>query len=377
VRRLVVPLLCLLAVAVAGCAPRTGGQAPPPDPAPSPTGAPGVGEYRVGVVDFDAMVRAHRRWPELDALNRRMGSLQMRLASPPPPPDLPAAPPTADLQAEADRLRTSLHEELRDLQAQLQGRLEAFVNDLRADQEARLADRHRELNAELQRVVEAKRDELQRDLERYELAAMAEYRLPLANLRVRADVVGIPNEEEAQRVTAEAERITKERDEKIRARAQELEKQLQTFQEARTAEAEATIRAMVAAFEAEGKKQVEAKQAEAEAEFNAAVKRREESLRTTMEARQQIVVQGAEGQLREAQQRYIRQVEGEAGRLRAELQELAGQRLRLEDAILAEVKIEVAAAAQARGVDAVVTHAVAHLGGVDLTQDVISRLRRP
>jgi Skp family chaperone for outer membrane proteins len=376
VRRLAA-LLILVAVATSGCGPQVGGQAPAPAADPSPGAPPAAGEYRVGVVNFDAMVRAHRRWPELDAVNRRMERLQVRLGSPPPPPDLPTAPPTADLQAEADRLRESLHGELRELQEQLQRRLEAFANDLRADHEARLADRHRELNTELQRVITAKRDDLQRDLERFELSVMTEYRLPLANLRVRADVVGIPNEEEAQRVSAEAERITKERDEKIRARAQELERQLQVFQEARTAEAEETIKAMVAALEEEGKKHIEAKRAEIEAEFNAAVKRREGTLRTAMEARQQIVVQGAEGQLRAAQQRYVQQVEAEARRLRAELQELAGQRLRLEDAILAEVKIEVATVAQARGVDAVVTHTIAHPGIVDLTQDVIARLKRP
>ncbi|MDR7457272.1 MAG: hypothetical protein QN125_08330, partial [Armatimonadota bacterium] len=152
---------------------------------------------------------------------------------------------------------------------------------------------------------------------------------------------------------------------------------LQTFQEARTAEAEATIKALVAALEDEGKKQLEAKRSEVEAEFTAAVKQREQALRATMEARQQIVVQGAQGQLRAAHERYLRQVGAEAGRLRAEIEELAGQRLRLQDSILAEVKIEVAAAAQARGVDVVITHAVAALGTMDLTQDVIARLKRP
>lgn len=366
----------LLAVAASGCGPQAGAPASTAGPASTPTASPAP-RYRVGVVNFDAMVRAHRRWPELDALNRRIATLQMRMASPPPPPDLPSPAAGVNLQAEADRLRAALEEELRTLRDQLQGRLDAFVNDLRADQEARVADRHRELNAELQKAIEAKRDELQRDLERYELRVMAEYRVPLANLRVKADVVGIPNEEEAKRVSAEAERITRERDEKIRVRAQELEKQLQTFQEARTAEAEATIKAMVAALEEEGKAQLQTKRAEAEAEFAAAVKQREQALRTTMEARQQIVVRGAQGQLRAAQERYVRQVEAEAARLRAEIQELAGQQLRLQDSILAEVKIEVAAAAQARGVDAVITHAVAAVGAVDLTQDVIARLKRP
>ena len=55
---------------------------------------------------------------------------------------------------------------------------------------------------------------------------------------------------------------------------------------------------------------------------------------------------------------------------------LLEQRARLEDSMVAEVRIEIAAAAQARGVDAVLAYAVAHPGAIDLTPDVIARLKR-
>ena len=62
---------------------------------------------------------------------------------------------------------------------------------MRAEQEGKLADRQRELNVELQQAIETKRNEFQQELEKFELATMIEYRIPLANLRIKGDVVGI------------------------------------------------------------------------------------------------------------------------------------------------------------------------------------------
>lgn len=368
-------LLLLVVATLVGCRP-SGGGAPAPTPRPAPAGSPRPAAYRVAVVDLGALLRAHRRWGELEALHRRIGALQVRLASPPPAPEPPKTEVGPDLQAEADRLQASLKAELEELRQQLQRRVEAYANDVKAEQEAKLADRQRELNVALSKTVEAKRDELQRELERFELATMAEYRIPLLNLRVKADVVGIANEEEVKRIQAESDRLHKERDEKVRVHAQALDRQMQEFVRTSTAEAEATFNAYVASLEDEARVKIEAKEREARAEFDSAVRQREETFRTAMESRRKLVMDTAQTQLRAAQEQYARQVEAEAARLRAELQALDGQRVRLEDSMLAEIKIEVATVAQERRIDVVVTQTIAHRGVIDITPAVIARLRR-
>jgi hypothetical protein len=366
VRRLLVAGFVLTAAtAIAGCQPQTGSPAPTPTPVAEPTHA----GYRVAIVDLGAALRAHRRFAEYAALTRKMDALQLRLTNPPPS--------GSHLQTEADRLQAAYTAELDALRDQLHARVEAFANDVRAEQEAKLADRQRELNAELTKVLEAKRDELQADLEKFELATMAEYRIPLLNLRVKADVVGVSNEEEAKRIQAETERITQERDERIRARAQVLEKQVQEFVQARNAEAQSRFQAYIGTLEDEAKARVQAKEAEARAELEAEVRKREKLFSESMEGRRKLVVEGAQGQLRAAQEQYARQVEAEGRRLRVELQELAAQRLRLEDSMLAEIKIEIASLAQQRRVDAVLTQTLGHHNVLDLTQELIARLKRP
>jgi hypothetical protein len=371
---------------VAACRP-FGGGAPTPTATPTPRVETTPRGYRVAVVDVDRVMRSHRRWPELAALIKKMDALQARLSTPPLPPELPA--PTrpdgtiANLEAEAKRLQASMTAELEELRAQLRTRLEAYVNDLRAESEAKVADRQREANTEFQKTLEVKRDELQRDLEKYELSVMAEYRIPLANLRVKSDVVGAANEEEAKRMAAEADRIHKERDDKVRARATELEKQFQEFQQGKTTEFEAKFKAMVASVEEEVNAKIKVREDELSAEFQEAIRTREAAFKTAMAERERLARQAAQStqqtgdaQLRAAQARYAKQVEAEAGRIRAELQALAAQRLRLEDSVFAEIKIEVATVAQERRVDAVVARAVTYPGAIDLTGDLIARLKR-
>lgn len=376
----------LVAVLIASNRP-FGGGTPAPTATPTPRAEATPRGYRVAVIDVDRVLRAHRRWPELAAVIKKMDALQLRLATPPPPPELPT--PTrpdgviVNLDAEAQRLQASMTAELDELQAQLRDRLEAYVNDLRAEHEAKLADRQREVNAEFQKALEAKRDDLQRDLEKYELSVMAQYRIPLANLRVKSDVVGVANEEEAKRMTAEAERIHKERDDKVRARAGELEKQFQEFQQARTTEFEARFKTMVASVEEDVNGRIKTRESELRTEFEAAVRARGDAFKAAMEERRRLAIQAAQGgqqvdeaQVRAAQARYVKQVEAEAARIRAELQALAAQRLRLEDSVFAEIKIEVATVAQERRVDAVIARAVTYPGAIDLTGDLIARLKR-
>ena len=55
---------------------------------------------------------------------------------------------------------------------------------------------------------------------------------------------------------------------------------------------------------------------------------------------------------------------------------LQEQRVRLEDGILAEVKIEIAAIAQDRKLDVVLTRFVTNVAGIDITSDVVQKLKR-
>ncbi len=368
------PIAGLLAILVliAGCGSRSA-ETPAPSPAAQPTA---VAPYVVGVVDMAVLLRTHRRWPELEGLNKKIDALQLRLANPPQPPALPPQNFDPQLQAEADRLSAAYRAELAELEEQAKRRVEAFAADVKAEAEAKLADRQRQANEELQRAFEVKRDELQRDLEKFELATMTDYRIPLLNLRLKADVVGLSNEEEAKRLNEEAGRLLQERDGKIRTRAQTLDKTMQEFQQTKTAEVETRFKAGVAAVEEEANKRIAAETAATRAQFEAAIKEREARLRSGVEQRRQILVGGTGEQVRAAEERYARQLRAEGGRLQAELQALHGQRLRLEDAMVAEIKIEIATLAQERKVDVVLARTVANVAGVDLTQAVIPRLKR-
>lgn len=369
-------LLLAVLAASAGC--RSGGPGGAQGPAPTPTPAAVVTPtgYTVAVVDIPAVLRSHRRWPELEALLKKIEALQLRLSNPPPPPSQPPPDFQSDLQAEADRLSAALRAELVELEEQVKRRLEALASDLKAEQEAKLADRQRQANVELQRVVDARRDEVQRELEKFELATMAEYRIPLLNLRLRADVVGVTNEEEAKRISQEADRLLKERNEKIRTRAEALDKLFQEFQKTKTAEAETQLKALVGTLEEEARSKIAAKEAEATAELQAAAKEREATLQKAIEERRKILIGGTEEQLRAAQERYARQVQAEGKRLQTELAAFSEQRLRLEDSVMAEIRIEVASAAQERKIDLVLVRGPAAASAVDLTRAVIARLRR-
>ncbi len=370
--------LLLVALTLTGCRPGGGGAA-----RPVPTSTPGAEvtptRETVAVVDMQAVLRSHRRWPELEALLKRLETLQIRLNNPLPPPVAPAAGVDirATLQAEGDRLFATMQAEVTALEEQAKRRFEAFVADLRAEQEGKLADRQRAANAELQKVIEAKRDELQRELEKFEIATMGEYRLPLLNLRLKADVVGVSNEEEGKRLSEEADRLLRQRDEKIKVRAQALDKSLDEFQKARSAEAEAQVKSLVKTLEDEAATKVEARQAETRAELQAEARTREAALQKALEERRKLLVGGTEEQLRAAHEQYARQVQVEGTKLQAEIQKVQEQRIRLEDSVLAEIKIEVASVAQERRIDVVLTRAVATTDAVDLTKAVIARMRRP
>lgn len=377
-RDLAIGFVLIAVTAVAGCTSGGGAGRPAPVSTPGAEVTP-VQQTVVAVVDVQAVLRSHRRWPELEAVLKRIDALQARLSNPLPFPEPPAAEADiqASLQAEGGRLFAAVQAEVTALEEQAKRRFDAFVTDLKAEQEGKLADRQRSLNVELQKVIEARRDELQRDLEKFELSTMGEYRLPLLNLRLKADVVGVTNEEEGKRLSEEADRLLRERDAKVRTRAQALDRGLDEFQKAKTNEAEAQLKDLIKTLEDEAVAKIAARQAEHRAELEAEAKTREAALNKALEERRKLLVGGTEDQLRAVQEQYARQAQAEATKLQAEMRAVQEQRIRLEDSVLAEIKIEIATVAQERKVDVVLSRALATAGAVDLTRAVIARLRRP
>ncbi|HXF83128.1 MAG TPA: hypothetical protein VNN19_10290, partial [bacterium] len=144
------------------------------------------------------------------------------------------------------------------------------------------------------------------------------------------------------------------------------------------AEVNARLNAEHAAATAEAQRLIEARRRALEAELAAEGARREQVFRQRLERRRKELLAAAEAAIAGRTAARGRDARTRAGQLQAELAALQEQRARLEDAILADVKIEVAAIAQARQVDVVLTRHIVSRGPavVELTADVIRRLRR-
>src|SRR3990170_3687940 len=95
-------LLLLTALAVGGC--RGIGPAARSQPTPSATPA---GPH-IGVVDVETVARAHPRWPELDALTKKLADVAAQLATPPQLSPVVRARIDARLRAQAKKLEAEV-----------------------------------------------------------------------------------------------------------------------------------------------------------------------------------------------------------------------------------------------------------------------------
>lgn len=354
-------MLALAAVLAAGCQRRQA------TPIPTPT-------TRVGVVDLQAVTRAHPRWSELDAVLRHLSDVQAQLAQAPPVPTVPEPDVQRALDAEAERLRGELEKELEFLKQDAQRRIEAFADELRTTQAAKLEETRRDLEAAGAQELAAKRDELRAQLRVAEGQIRDEYRYPLLNLRLRAEVAGLTSESEAQELQQQLQALTREREERIGAKVDEIQQTFMAYQTAKEAELNDRFKAAQAALQAEGQRQLTAREQQIQAELKRSAAEVEQTFRARLERRRKELLEAAQGPGRQGTPGES--LSARSARLRAELTALQEQRLRLEDAILAEVKIEVATIAQERRLDAVLTRFIANVSGTDITADVVQKLKR-
>lgn len=361
-------LLLLTALAVGGC--RGGGSSGAP--APSPT----FGLSRIAVVDLEAVVRAHPRWAEVDAIMKKLAQVEAALATPPVIPPILQAQVQARLRTQARRLEREFQAELAALKTRQEARVLQYALRVQAEHLAKLQQLRVETDAELNRGlrerVRAARDELRQ----FEIQVMNEYRFPITNLRLRAEVLGVASEEEQRQLVEELDRLLRERNTRVEARVVLLDVVVTDFQRAREAEANARYERARAAAEAESKRLIDAREREIQTETTRLGKAKEREFRQRLAAFRRTLTGIGEGQVDAAQRRFAGGLRQREQQLLAERQALTEQRLRLEDTILADVKIEVAAIAAARGLDVVLTRLVANLTGEDLTPEVLARVKR-
>lgn len=363
--------LVVLALAVAGCRGRQ-----PAAPAPSSPQQGTPAEPRVGVVDLSAVARAHPRWAELDTLARQAAEIEVQLGQVPPPPATLGADVQQALDVEAKQLREGFQQELDALREDARRRLDAEASAIREEDQTKFEADRKQLEAEAERQLKAKRDELHAKLVTAEQEIREEYRYPLLNLRLRAEVAGLTSEAEARQVLRELQGLQQEREDRIRAKAEEIDQAFQEFRKAKEAEVNAELKAMQDELNAEGQRRLDARRQELEAELARVAKEREQAFQERLTRRRQELLAAAEAQVRQRQDTFLQDVDARTQRLRAELAGLQQQRLRLEESILAEVKVEVAAIAQEQKLDLVLTRYIANVGGIDITADVVKKLKR-
>lgn len=363
--------IAMVAVLAIGCRSRPSSQVSPssaPSAVPSPA--------RVGVVDVQAIAKAHPRWQELDGLNTRVAQAESALALVPPPPPPPQTDVSRALEEEALRLKASFEEEVSALREDRAAALDTYAADVKKSQEAKFTVERTQIEVEARKALDARREELRAQLRAAEARIMAEYRYPLLNLRLRAEVAGLRSEEEGRQVLRQLQALQQEREERIRAAGEEIEREYQEFQKAKETEVNTTMKERQDALTAEGQQMVEAKRRELEASLEREASSRQRQFSARLEQRRKELIAAAEAQLRGQQTAYIRELDQRTAQLRAQLLSLQEQRARLEEAILAEVKIEVATIALAQHVDVVLTRHLSSRGLVDLTNDVIRKIRR-
>jgi hypothetical protein len=305
-----------------------------------------------------------------------LAEIEAQLAQPPPLPPMIQARIQTRLRAQARRLQARYQQEIASLRQRQEERLARYVAGVRAGQAAKLARLRAQVGAEYRRAIEARVRVLRQELRQFEIQVLDAYRFPMANLRLKVDVVGVATEEELRRITGELDRLLIERDAKIRAKADVLDAVLRDFEKARDAEATARMERARQAAEAETRRSTGAKERELVAETKRLVRGKQRAFQARVNAFRQGVLGIGEDLLDSAQRRYVQGLRQREQQLLAERQALVEQRQRLEDTILADVKIEVAAIAASRGLDVVLTRYVVNLAGEDLTREVIARMKR-
>lgn len=333
-------------------------------------------DARVGVVDLQMVTHAHPRWQDLDVLLQEEKTVQAELAIIPQPPSLPAPEVQRLMDEEAKHLRVELGKEVDLLRVEGQRQIEAFANELRHEAEARLAQLQHDLRAQGEEELVAKRDAMRTQLREVEQNIRDEYRYPLLNLRLRAEVAGLSSEAEGKQLLQEMQALQEERDARLQEKMDELQGAFSEFQKAKESEINAKLKAEQDALEADGRQRLAARQQAAQADFAHAAVDLEKTFQARLERRREEMILGGQAPLPGRQGTYTQSLIDRSRQLQSELVALRDKRQRLEDSILAEVKIEVATIAQTRRLDVVLTRYVSNVAGIDITADVVAKLKQ-
>lgn len=377
-----------LVLALIGC------QGRGPGPSGTSSSAPvAMRGLRVAVVDLERVARAHPRWPELEALDRRIAELQAELALPAgaqvQPSSIDLAP---QMRAEVERevaqmrpeFRRQFEQEAASLQEAARQELAAYIEKVRADGHAEFEVKRKALEAQVRSAVEGKQREITKEMEQFEQQTMQQYRIPLLNLRLKIETVQQTDKEEADRLSARLQALIKERDDKIAEHDKGAQKALQEVQQEETARYNAAVADLQKQLIAEGQGLVDQKAKELtarvrdqlaakEKELNAQLNAR---LKADIQAREQALVASAREQVLRAQEQANAAARDRVQALRAQLEAVQGQRGRLLGSLIAEARVDAAEVAQERGYDVILTKALGAFAAVDVTDDLIARMKR-
>jgi len=379
------------ALAFAGCG---GARLPGARPAPPPPLQADRGP-RIVVVDLDRASRAHPRWAEVDALDRRIQGLLgqmsavMASANAPAPPSIDLTPQLrAAAQHESAQLvpefRRRMDAEAADAQAAARRELDAYAAKIRADQQAEFDAKRIELQAAIQKTIEDKSTALQADSAQFQQQTLEQYRLPLLNLRLKLDAVSPSDKKEGDRISQQLQALTKERDDKVAAHERANQEALAAFEKQQRQAFADQLQALQADLTKQGQRLVDQKAADLsarihtalsakQARFNAELNAR---MQADLQARQQSLISNARVQIAAAQSQSRDTLQVRVASLRAQISEAQAERARLLGTIMADLRVEAAVLAQQRGWDLVLTRAVAFPDAPDVTADLITRIHK-
>jgi hypothetical protein len=379
-----------LAALTLGCAGRAPAGRPPSTPPAAET--PSAGSPRapkIAVVDLTRVTRAHPRWPEVMALDRQISDLQVRVAAAVANAptmvrvDLPKVDLTPEMKAAIERMRPEVQQEAEAAKAAARKDLNAYVAQLRLEQQKKIEAKQAEAQAELTKVVDEKAQVLSKDNQQFQQQTMAEYRLQLLNLKLKLEDVQQTGKGEADRLNAQIQAVTKERDDKIAAHEKANQQVLQQFQTEQVQAATAQIKAYQDQLTKEGQRLVDERSTKATQEVRIKLEAMQQEFNQRLQRQQQTIVSAA----RDAQTREVDKIKAQAQKqaqaeftqvraLEGELQTVARARARLYAVILADLRVEAVGLAQEQHWDVVLTQAIAAPGTIDGTDELIARIKR-
>jgi hypothetical protein len=379
-------LLCAaLAVLLAGCGGRAPATRPPAGASPEASTPAAPRPPRVAVVDFARAARVHPRWPEVLELDRQIDELQTSLALTSKMSvlhgrvEVPRIDLTPEMKSAVERMRPEFQREADAVKAAARQEMDAYVAQLRADQQRQLETKRAAMEAELAKALMDKQQALTKDTSDYQQQVLTEYRLPLLNLRLKLESVQGSTKGEADRLNAQIQVLTKERDDKITAHEKANQQALQEFHKEQLQKSNAELQAFHEQMTKEGQRLVDERAAQLTARVRAQIEARQAEFNQRLKGQEQAIVAAA----RETQARGVvqaqTQVQSDVTKIRAlqqQLQAVQRERARLFGVIFADLRVEAAALAQEKGWEVVLTQAIAAPGVVDATDELIARIRR-